>query len=154
MDAPDPPRLTARQLLDDPGMPRDAFAGILSWQFHHGFPQDGEAVRVFDRRSGDFLAEGTWEARTDQPDGSYGAVLHTDEHEVFSVPGGVRTEVTGALPRVRPQILTEPQLVVAAELLLELAAVYRGEPMGALADEVAHTITSGLGVELDGQDRG
>jgi hypothetical protein len=149
MDVPDPSRLTARQMPDNPDMPRDAFAGILSWHFHHGFPQDGERVRVFDRRSGDFLAEGTWEEKTDQPDGSYGAVLHTDEQRVFSVPGGVRTEVTNALPRVRPQILTEPQLVVAAELLLELAAVYRGERMGALADEVAHTVTSGLGVELD-----
>ncbi len=148
MDAPDLSRLTARQMRDNQDMPRDAFAGILSWQFHHGFPQNGQGVRVFDRRSGRYLAEGTWEERNDQPDGSYGAVVHTNEG-VFSVPGGVRSEVTNALPRAQPQVLTEPQLVVAAELSLELAAVYRGEPMGALADEVAHTLTRGLGVELD-----
>ncbi|CCH89278.1 protein of unknown function [Modestobacter italicus] len=149
MDTPAPSRVTARQMPNNPHMPRDAFAGILSWQFHHNDPQHGERVRVFDRLSGDFLAEGIWEHRLDQPDGSYMAVVHTDADGTFSIPAGARPEVVNALPRPRPAALTEAELSVAAELLAELGAVYASEPLGGLASEVAHKIAEAIGMELD-----
>jgi len=149
MDTPAISRVTARHMPNNPDMPRDAFAGILSWEFHHSDPQDGERVRVFDRLSGTFLAEGIWERRHDQPDGSYMAVVHTDTDGPFSVPAGPRLEVVNALPRPRPAVLTEPELVVAAELLAELGAVYASEPLGTLASEVAHKIAEAIGLRID-----
>jgi hypothetical protein len=149
MDEPNLSRVTARQMPHNPDMPRDAFAGILSWKFHHNDPQDGERVRVFDRLSGTFLAEGIWEHRTDQPDGSYMAVVHTDATGTFSIPAGARPEVVNPLPRPRPAALTDSELFVAAELLAELGAVYAGEPLGALASEVAHKIAKAIGLIID-----
>lgn len=148
MDTPGPSRVTAKHMPDNPNMPRDAFAGNSSWKFHHSDPQDGERVRVFNRLSGEFLAEGIWERGLDQPDGSYMAVVHTDTDGPFSVPVGPRLEVI-ASPRPRPAVLTEPDLVMAVELLAELGAVHASEPLGTLASEAAHKIAEAIGMEID-----
>ena len=99
-------KVVAKHVPGNPDLPRDHYANVLSWHYQHGDPQDGERVRVFDRKSGDLVAEGTWEHRRDQPDGSSKAVVHTDDHDSVAVPAGVRLEVVQALPRPRPPVLT------------------------------------------------
>jgi len=137
-------KILAKQVPGNPDMPRDAYADVLAWHYHHGDPQDGERVRAFDRKSGTFIAEGTWEYRLDQPSGSSMAVVHTDDAGAVSIPGSVRLQVVTALPRRRPPVLTEPELHVAAELLEELGAVYAGEKLGDLATAVVTKIVEGL----------
>lgn len=137
-------RFTARSVPGNPGLERDFWAAVLGWSFEHRDPQDGERVRVHRRLDGTFIGEGIWEWRTDQPDGSYMAVLHTDDGRVVSVPGGPRCEVVQALPRPRPPVLTADELHVAGELLEELAAVFAREDLGRLAGAVAARIEQGL----------
>ena len=138
--------ILAKHVPGNPDMPRDAYADILSWHYHHGDPQDGERVRVVDRASGTFIAEGTWERRLDQPSGTNMAVVHTDDEGAVTVPSDVRLEMVQALPRPRPPVLTESELYVAAELLEELGAVYTGEKLGRLAQALAAKITHALDV--------
>ena len=137
-------KVVAKHIPGNPDLPRDDYADVLTWHYQHGDPQDGERVRVFDRKSGDFVAEGTWEHRRDQPEGSSKAVVHTDDQDSVAVPAGVRLEVVQALPRPRPALLTASELYVAAELLEELGALYAGEKLGELASAVAEKIADGL----------
>ena len=139
--------LTARSTQFNHPMSRRLFAGILRWRADHRDPQDGEQVAIVDRTTGETLAEGRWEHRDDQPEGTMGAVVHTPQGPV-TVPGGARTTVTEALPRPRPGVLTEAELSVTAELLAELGAVYPGEPLGALADRLARRIADEVGLDL------
>lgn len=140
-------RILARQVPGNHDLPRDAFADILLWHYHHPRPQNGERVRVVDRRSGDLVAEGVWEDRADQPDGTNNAVVHTEDGQETCVPAGVLLEVVEPLPRHRPAVLTEGELFVVAELLAELGAVYGGERLGELATTLSTKIAQEVGFE-------
>jgi hypothetical protein len=55
----------------------------------------------------------------------------------------LRAQLGDASPAtVAPTVLTRAQARVAARLLDELAGVYRGEPLGSLAAEMARTLDS------------
>lgn len=144
---PDDEPMTARSTQFNHPMSRRLFAGILRWRADHQDPQDGDVVAVSDRGTGELLGEGRWEYRDDQPEGSWGAVVHTDGGPL-SVPGGAGLTVTTPLPRPRPAVLTSAELSVTAELLAELGAVYAGEPLGEVADQLARRISDELGLDL------
>jgi hypothetical protein len=137
----------AKVVSGNPDMSRDDYAAILALDYNHSRPQNGERVSVHDRISGVFIAEGVWEDRRDQADGSFMAVIHTDDARIVSVPAGPRLEVVHSLPRPKVGVLTFEELRVAAELLQELAAVYSGEDLGELADAVASKILDGMEAE-------
>jgi hypothetical protein len=144
---PDDEPTTARSTQFNHPMSRRLFAGILRWRADHQDPQDGEVVAIVDRETGKSLGEGRWEYRDDQPEGTWGAVVYAEGGPV-TVPGGATTTVTTPLPRPRPAVLTSAELSVTAELLAELGAVYAGEPLGAVADQLARRISDELGLDL------
>lgn len=150
MVKPDMTRPTARHHDDVADMPRDLLAAVLRRHLDHLDPEHGDRVRVEDGITEETLAEGTW---TDGVgDGDIGRV-QTADGTTFLVPEGSRIEVVAAAPRSMPLILTGDELYVAAELAAELAAVYDGEPLGAVADELARRIQVGLLAVADGAAR-
>ena len=126
-----------------PDMPRDLMAVILQRHLDHGHAEDGDRVRIGDGITEQPLAEGIWTAAADDHD-LLGSV-RTDDGTAFPVPDGSTVDVLSAVPRARPAVLTRDELHVAAELAAELAAVYAGEPLGAVADELARRIRGACG---------
>jgi len=142
MVVPDLSRPTARQHEGFPDMPRDLLAAILQRHLDHGAPEDGDRVRVHDGITRLPLAKGRWTGTAD--DEAHLGSVATDGGGTFLVPDGSLVDVLVPQPRPRPAVLTRDELFVAGELAAELAAVYAGEPVAAVADELARRILAAL----------
>jgi hypothetical protein len=135
------PTAAARGMDDEP-LDRDLYARLLSEQAASYTPVEGDRVRL---TYGDgSRVEGRWEYVGGDVEGNAlrldGGTLHTH------VAGQVARDIVHAVPRLRLALLTHGEALVAAQLLDELSGVYRTEPLGELARDMAVRLYDRLGI--------
>jgi hypothetical protein len=134
---PRAPRPTAT-VRDVDGRPldRDTYARALAEQANPSTPWEGDRVRI---TYGDgSTAEGRWECVGGDVE-DYGLVL--DDGTVHTRSGGqVARVILGRVDRPLLPLLMQGEAAAIAALLDELAGVYRGEPLGQVARQLATTL--------------
>jgi hypothetical protein len=128
--------------VDDAPLDRDAFAALLAEWADPDTPIEGDRVRLTCADGG--TVEGRWEyVGGDVED----FALILDDNTVHTpVTGHVDRDIVRRIPRPRLPLLTEAEALVVAALLDELLGVYPGEPLGALAREMAVRLYDRLGI--------
>ena len=128
--------------LDDAPLDRDHHARALADQADPDTPVEGDRVRL---TYGDgSTVEGRWEYIGGDVEGY---ALHLDDGTVHPhVAGQVARDIVHRVPRPRLALLTHGEALVAAQLLDELAGVYRTEPLGELARDMAVRLYDRLGI--------
>ena len=128
--------------LDDAPLDRDHYARALTEQAAPYTPVEGDRVRL---TYGDgSTVEGRWEYIGGDVEGY---ALRLDDGTVHPhVAGQVARDIVHRVPRPRLALLTHGEALVAAQLLDELAGVYRTEPLGELARDMAVRLYDRLGI--------
>jgi hypothetical protein len=141
MKADDRPRLTARIRHGDDLVDRDLCAGLLAAQISPCTPVEGDQVRLTygDGRT----LQGCWGLVGDRDPV---CVIRTDDGVLhFDIAAPAAVEIVHRVARPRLPLLTEAEARVVACLLGEVAGVYTGEPLGALATEMVTRLLDRLG---------
>lgn len=138
-----PSRPTATLVARDGGLPldRDEYAAALAEQAEPTRAAEGDRVEVV------ALDGRTVEGRrvlADELEGRYAVV--GDDGRTIDVADPGRVEVLERTERHRLPVLTAAEAQTVAALLDELAGVYRGEPLGQLAHQMALRLYDRLGI--------
>jgi hypothetical protein len=135
------PTAAARGMDDEP-LDRDLYARLLTAQAAPDSPVEGDRIRL---TYGDgSRVEGRWEYIGGDVEGH---ALRLDDGTLHThVAGQGERILVHRVPRPRLALLTHGEALVAAQLLDELAGVYDGEPLGALARDLAVRLYDRLGI--------
>jgi len=136
---------TARAVSNGQKVARDDYADMLNWHVSGSWPQAGDTVHLSARR-GDFEGDGTVVAGVDE-DPTRMRVRVADGSMLDLDYKKYRVSVTHTTAREKVAALSEAELFVAHELLLELSVVYADERLGAVAHEIAGRIAKAAGFD-------